>query len=56
MLGEIDPLRKKKLVFYSVNVELGSDGDRILKDGGRFWSERVTPPDLQPVELVEALR
>jgi hypothetical protein len=47
-LGELDPLRKKKLVFYFANTELAHDGDLIVKDGGRFWSERIVPPDIQP--------
>ena len=47
-LGELDPLRKKKLVFYFANTELAHDGDLIVKDGSRFWSERIVPSDIQP--------
>jgi hypothetical protein len=50
-LGELNPLRKKKVVFYFPNTELAHDGDLgdlIVKDGGRFWSERIVPPDIQP--------
>ena len=42
-LGELDPLREKKLVFYFANTELAHDCDLIVKDGSRFWSERIVP-------------
>jgi hypothetical protein len=54
VLGELDLLRKKKLVFYfHTGGEIGQDGDSLVKEGSRFWSERLAPPDIQPAHLIE---
>ncbi len=50
--GEKDPLAKKKLMFYSVGWEIGQSGEAIIRDGGRFWSDSIPPPELQPTDLM----
>lgn len=56
VLGERDSLRQKELHFYFVAEEFGTEGDRIIQAGGRFWSERILPPETSVTELHKGLQ
>ncbi|QHS50420.1 hypothetical protein [Edaphobacter sp. 12200R-103] len=56
VLGERDSPKQKELQFYFVAEEFGTEGDRIIQAGGRFWSERILPPETPGTELSESLQ
>lgn len=53
--GEKAPIRKNTLTFRFFDDDdfLGVSGEQIMKDGARFWSDRIMPPELPSNELLE---
>ena len=54
--GEKEPIRRNtlKFRFFDDDDFLGSAGEQIVKDGARFWSERILPPELPDSELLHS--
>lgn len=53
VLGDRDPLSRKRLIFYYFSQDVGHSGESLIRDGIRFWSEPIPSPEKQPHEWLD---